>query len=212
MATVSLLALRWQGGDWNKLEAAWASLIVPECVLQYKPFSKTIAVTFMVTKFGCLQWRTYANKDEGTPRIVFRFYEDVDAVTFQVVEDFMEWKVQSVKAATPCSVNDFLDHVRTQGLCLVRDGPAVSLLQAATLRGFRKMTVPYVAKLYELRNVTRGGRKPRSEVALLDALIRRSPSRIGRRRGGRHHHRADETRKTSSSRASYSHRKFIRGS
>ena len=72
----------------------------------------------------------------------------------------------------PCMLTELPEHERTQGLCLVRDGPAVPLLQAAALRGFRKLTVPFLSRLYDLCKVEREGRKPRTEVTLLDALIR----------------------------------------
>ena len=111
----------------------------------------------MVTKCGFMQWRVQAHRDDATSRIWFRFCEQKEAAEFQVVEDIMEWKVQAVLAASPCMLTELPEHARTQELCLVRDGPAVPLLQAAALRGFRKLTVPFLSRLYDLCKVGREG-------------------------------------------------------
>lgn len=172
---MKLAGLRWlcalhHCGDWNAMNVSWLSLLQQPGTLTKKRGAKRGLVVLKSSAWGFLGWQVFLKTVDG--KIVLELGPpDKTLVKYNVVADPAEWQSLVVQCLPP-SHGAWSVAKSSLGMEVACLGKPQPLLTAAAESGFKGMTVVYLRKLLKHLQVEQAGRKPATEVQLVEALTR----------------------------------------
>jgi len=168
--------VKWQlalavDGDWSQIEAAYVSALAqPGWVLLHVSGTPSAHLVLRSSRHGCLVCRTPVAKRGATTIVHLTKTAFNTGQSFLHITDLEQWRAAVVEPLVPAEGLQIEGALNSS--VALRMTEASSLLCLAAKHGFRGLTAYYLKKLFDDSKVRYKGPKPRSEVALMTALVR----------------------------------------
>lgn len=172
---MKLAGLRWlcavhHAGDWNAMNLSWLSLLQQPGTVTKRKGDQRGLVVLKSSAWGFLGWQVYLKKVDD--KIVLEWGPpDKTLANYHIVTDPAEWQSLVVQCLPPNheAWSFAKSSLGMEVACLGKPKP---LLEAAAEAGLKGLTVVYLRKLFKHLKVEQAGRKPATEVQLVEAITR----------------------------------------
>ena len=174
---LKLAAVRWQcavfhEGDWLAMQCSYQSLLqVPGTVTRKVGDGTGYKLVLKSCEWGCLAWPVTAHGTDRKTVCLDWGSPGVSAVEYLCVTDHSQWESVPIVCVPPSS-RLWAPSRSAVSLELVRVGARRPLLQMAAQHGFKGTTVPNLRKLFSDLKVAVIGKRPLTEVHLVESLAK----------------------------------------